>query len=106
MTPGILKQLGDSMAKALADATSEEQAAVSNYDALMAAKTKEVAALTQAIEEKTVRAGSVAVSIVEMKEDLSDTEAARLEDAKFLARGSRRKLWIPRDPLKKALQKG
>merc|ERR1719478_439155 len=81
---GILKQLGDSMSKDLADATAAEEAAIKTYDGLMAAKTKEVAALTAAIEEKTVRVGETSVNIVNMKNDLSDTEKALLEDKAFL----------------------
>merc|ERR1719310_2739491 len=51
----------------------------------MAAKTKEVNALTKSIESKTVRVGELAVEIVQMKQDLSDTQSALLEDKKFLA---------------------
>jgi len=82
---GILKQLEDSMTAALGDATSTENGAIKDYDGLMAAKTKEVQAATAAIEQKTVREGELAVDIVNMKNDLSDTEAALLEDKKFLA---------------------
>merc|ERR1719262_749806 len=51
----------------------------------MAAKTKEIAALTKAIEEKTVRVGQLGIEIVQMKDDLTDTEEALYEDKKFLA---------------------
>merc|ERR1719277_392778 len=51
----------------------------------MNAKKKEVAALTASIESKTVQTGEVAVSIVEMKGDLADTEAALAKDKEFLA---------------------
>merc|ERR1719189_1596411 len=51
----------------------------------MAAKTKEVKACTDAIEAKTKRIGELGVAIVDMKEDLSDTERAYMEDKKFLA---------------------
>ena len=44
--------------------TSAEEAAIKAYDALMAAKTKEVNALTKAIEEKMTRVGELAVEIV------------------------------------------
>jgi predicted nucleic acid-binding Zn-ribbon protein len=80
-----LKELGDEMSRDLADTTATENDAIKSYDGLMAAKNKEVAACTAAIEEKTVRVGELAVSIAEMKNDLSDTEAALLEDKKFLA---------------------
>merc|ERR1719478_238087 len=75
----------ETMSKDLAEATKSEEAAITSYDGLMAAKTKEVAANTQAIETKTVRQGELAVEIVNMQNDLSDTEAALIEDQKFLA---------------------
>merc|ERR1719281_2184836 len=66
-------------------ATAEENEAIKTYDELMAAKTKEVDALTSAIEEKMTRLGELQVELVEMKEDLDDTSKALLEDKKFLA---------------------
>eukprot|EP00929_Paragymnodinium_shiwhaense_P080330 TRINITY_DN4187_c0_g1_i1.p2 TRINITY_DN4187_c0_g1~~TRINITY_DN4187_c0_g1_i1.p2 ORF type:complete len:726 (+),score=323.18 TRINITY_DN4187_c0_g1_i1:64-2241(+) len=82
---GILKEMDDQMTKDLDEATSEENASKASYEELMAAKTKEVNALTKAIEDKTIRTGETAVNIVQMKNDLSDTEAALLEDKQFLA---------------------
>merc|ERR1712072_1042669 len=75
----------DIMNKELAEASAAEQAAIKSYNELMAAKEKEVNALTKAIEEKMVRLGNLQVEIVEMKEDLDDTNKALLEDKKFLA---------------------
>jgi len=82
---GILKQMGDTMAATLADATGTEKGAISAYNGLIAAKQKEVAALTSTIESKTAQIGELGVSIVQMKDDLSDTQAALLQDKKFLA---------------------
>jgi chromosome segregation ATPase len=82
---GILKQMKDTMSKNLAETTSTENAAKSTYEELMSAKTREVEALTAAIEEKIKRIGDLGVSIVQMKNDLSDTQEALLEDKKFLA---------------------
>merc|ERR1719316_2585730 len=73
------------MNKELAEATAAENAAIKAYEELMAAKEKEVNALTKSIEEKMVRLGKLQVDIVEMKEDLDDTGKALLEDKKFLA---------------------
>merc|ERR1719498_571750 len=81
----ILKQMTDTMNKDLAEATSKENSAIKAYDELMAAKEKEVGALTKAIEEKMVRLGKLQVDIVEMKEDLDDTNKALAEDKNFLA---------------------
>jgi len=82
---GILKQMQDEMEADFAEAKAAEEAAIKAYDTLMQAKTKEVNALTKAIEEKMQRAGELAVEIVEMKNDLGDTAAALIEDKKFLA---------------------
>merc|ERR1719343_313468 len=81
---GILKQLMDTMAKGLSEEIATEKAAVAAFEELAAAKKKEIEALTGAIEAKTMQSGELAVSIVEMKDDLADTEAAMLEDKKFL----------------------
>merc|ERR1719161_2064745 len=75
----------DTMSKTLSESEAEEASAISSYEELMAAKTKEVNALTKTIETKTVRIGELAVAIVQMKEDLDDTSKQLLEDKKFLA---------------------
>eukprot|EP00408_Alexandrium_pacificum_P063938 CAMPEP_0171176556 /NCGR_PEP_ID=MMETSP0790-20130122/11795_1 /TAXON_ID=2925 /ORGANISM="Alexandrium catenella, Strain OF101" /LENGTH=702 /DNA_ID=CAMNT_0011641447 /DNA_START=87 /DNA_END=2195 /DNA_ORIENTATION=+ len=82
---GILKEMGAEMSKSLAEATATEEAAIKNFEDLVAAKQKEVGALTKSIETKMKRSGDLAVEIVQMKEDLSDTEEALMEDQKFLA---------------------
>merc|ERR1740123_1814197 len=82
---GILKQMGDTMAADLASATKTEEEAIKTYDDLMAAKKAEVDALTAAIEKKLKQIGELGIEIVEMKEDLSDTEAALIADKEFLA---------------------
>merc|ERR1719265_999877 len=82
---GILKTMHDEMSKDIADQDAAEAAAISAYDALMAAKTREVNALTKALEEKMTRVGELAVEIVQMKNDLGDTGEALAEDKKFLA---------------------
>merc|ERR1719336_2243032 len=51
----------------------------------MAAKKKEVLALTKAIETKLARVGDLGVAIAQMKNDLGDTEAALVADKEFLA---------------------
>jgi len=81
---GILKQMGDTMTANLGDATTTEEESLKTFDALVAAKTKEIDALTASIEEKTSSIGELGVQIVQMKEDLSDAEESLLEDKKFL----------------------
>merc|ERR1719490_553098 len=81
---GILKTMGDEMAAGLAEATKAEEAAIAIYEKLMAAKKKEVAALTKEIETKLTRIGDLGVEIAEMKNDLGDTQEALIADKKFL----------------------
>merc|ERR550525_751864 len=73
------------MVKGLADATAAEEAAIKSYEETMAAKKKETSALTASIEAKTTQSGELGVEIVQMNEDLSDTQASLAEDKKFLA---------------------
>merc|ERR1719264_864051 len=82
---GILKQMGEEMAKGLAEATSQEEAAIKSYKAMMAAKMKEVAALTAAIESKLKKIGEVGVAIAAMSNEQGDTVEALAADKKFLA---------------------
>jgi chromosome segregation ATPase len=82
---GILKGMGDTMAADLASATKTEEEAIKTYDDLMAAKKAEVEALTAEIEKKLKRIGELGIEIVEMKEDMTDTEAALMADKEFIA---------------------
>ena len=52
------------MSKSLAEATAAEKAAIQAFDELVAAKTKEINALTSALEAKMTRWGNLAVEIV------------------------------------------
>jgi len=81
---GILKTMLDEMNADLADAQATESKAVSDYEALMAAKKKEVDALSAMIEQKLTRVGDLGVEIQEMKNDLGDTADGLADDAKFL----------------------
>jgi len=82
---GILKTMHDEMSAEFAEEKAAEEAAITAFDQLMAAKTKEVNALTKAIEQKMTRSGELAVEIVQMKNDLGNTAEALEEDKKFLA---------------------
>jgi chromosome segregation ATPase len=82
---GILKELKGDMDKSLAEIEADEEAAVKSYDELMAAKSKEVSALTQAIETKSVRVGELGVNLASAKIDLEDTEGALVEDRQYSA---------------------
>jgi len=80
---GILKTILDEMSAAFVDATAVENAAIDNYEALMAAKKREVATLQKQIETEMTRIGELAVKIAAEQNDLEDTKEALSEDQKF-----------------------
>ena len=82
---GILKQLLEDMEKEYAEITEAENTAIAEFESLVAAKNKEIAAATTAIEVKTEKNGELAVSIVNFKNDLADAQEAFGEDEVFLA---------------------
>jgi hypothetical protein len=82
---GILKQMKEEMEHELADAKEAEAESVANYEALAAAKKKEIEACTKAIEVKTARYGEVSVAIAETENELEDKKEGLEEDKKFLA---------------------
>merc|ERR1711957_953105 len=81
---GILKTMNDEMTADLASATAAEEAGITAFDGLVAAKTKEINALTTAVETKTARVGTLAVKIAEFSNDLEDTIEDLAESKKFL----------------------
>merc|ERR1719214_506415 len=82
---GILKQLLENMEGDLKEITDTENAAIAEFEGLVAAKEKEIAAATEAIESKLERKGQLAVEIVNKKNDLDDAKESLAEDQKFLA---------------------
>merc|ERR1719197_860678 len=76
--------MSDTMEANLKTATSEENAAIKDFDALVAAKTKQINALTSEVESKTSRIGELGVELVTQKEDLDDTTKSLIEDEAFL----------------------
>merc|ERR1719486_1683069 len=72
------------MQATLDTATSDEQASIKDYDELVAAKTKQINALTKEVESKTSRIGELGVELVTLKEDLDDTTKSLAEDQAFL----------------------
>jgi len=82
---GILKQMENEMAKALEEAETAEAEAIKAYDALVAAKQKEVETLNAQIEAKLTRKGELGVELAGGLNELEDTEISVKEDEKFLA---------------------
>merc|ERR1719498_1704983 len=82
---GILKQMDDEMSAALHDAIEVEESRQIKYKTTAKALTKEIAELTEAIETKTKKIGDTGVAIVQMEDDLDDTQKDLGDDKKFLA---------------------
>jgi len=82
---GILKSMNDEMDSDLNGAISAEAVAAKGFEELAAAKKAEIAANGEAIESKTKRSGSLAVSIVTTDDDIADTTADLSETQAFLA---------------------
>jgi len=82
---GILKNMKDEMEKDIGSAKETEEAAVASFNELKAAKNKEIAATTEAIESLTKRSGELAVSIVENKNAAEDAAEEAADAAEFLA---------------------
>jgi len=80
---GILNTMAEEMKKEIAEAEEDEAKSVSDFQSLVAAKKKEINALSKLIEEKLQRVGDLAVEITQNKNDLSETKAALSEDSKF-----------------------
>jgi len=81
---GILKTMVEEMAERLADIEKAEAEAVANFEALSSAKSKEIAAATEAIEEKTARTGELAVKIATDSNDLKSVQGALAADESYL----------------------
>jgi len=82
---GILKSMGDQMSKDLSDSTDSETAATTNYEALMAAKKKELATLQGQIEVEMERIGQLGMEVAEFENDIEDTKQALAADEAFRA---------------------
>jgi len=80
---GILKGMKDSMEANLASAVADEQKAAEGYAELKASKEKEIEVATESIESKTSRAGQLAVSAVQNKDGLEDSQDELKEAEKY-----------------------
>merc|ERR1719298_63160 len=82
---GILKGMKDDMEAELKEAIAQEEKSIAGFADLKASKEKEIEMATEAIETKTGRAGELAVSIVQTKDSLEDTQVELADTQKFLA---------------------
>merc|ERR1719305_2251665 len=72
------------MKSVLSDGIKNEKESIKSYEKLMESKGQEVEALTASIDEKMKLVGELGIDIIEMKEDLTDTEDQLIKDKDFL----------------------
>jgi hypothetical protein len=82
---GILKAMGDNMAKDLADAQKEELRSEIDFQNLQAAKLGEIASATKQKEAKELQLSDLLYKVSQSKKELEDTQKQLEEDQKFLA---------------------
>merc|ERR1719379_1523236 len=93
------------MEGSLSKAVADEEAAVSGYTELKASKEQEAEAATEAIETKQTRAGELAVSVVQVADDIDDTSEEVADSEKFAKQleeqcGVKEKEWAEREKLR------
>ena len=81
---GVLKQMKIEFGKNLKDMQGTESSSATEFEALKAAKSSEIAAGEKLIKEKTAQLGRTKVALAEAAEDREDTEAALEADRAFL----------------------
>merc|ERR1719456_533169 len=102
---GILKAMKDEMEASLKEAIADEEKAVAGFADLKGSKEKEVEMATEAIETKTVRAGELAVSVVQTKDALEDTTEEVADTEKFISQlesqcATKEKEWAERSKMR------
>merc|ERR1719265_278174 len=81
---GILKGMKDDMEAELKEAIAQEEKSIAGFADLKASKEKEIEMATEAIETKTGRSGEIAVSVVQTKDSLEDTQEELSDTEKFI----------------------
>merc|ERR1719456_735428 len=102
---GILKQMKEEMEGSLAEGIANEEKAVAGFGELKASKEEEQAVATKAIETKQGRAGELAVSVVQVANDIEDTTEEVADSEKFAKTlekecGTKEKEWAVREKLR------
>jgi len=81
---GILKGMKDDMEAELKESVAQEEKAAAGFADLKASKNQEIEVATEAVETKTQRSGEVAVSAVQTKDAVEDTENELADTEKLL----------------------
>merc|ERR1719197_797583 len=70
---GMLKAMKDELSRDIATLTKNEEAAVAGFADMKASKEKEIEFCDESIETKKERVGTLAVEIVQLKNDIEDS---------------------------------
>eukprot|EP00747_Dinoflagellata_sp_TGD_P160200 gnl/TRDRNA2_/TRDRNA2_177952_c3_seq2.p1 gnl/TRDRNA2_/TRDRNA2_177952_c3~~gnl/TRDRNA2_/TRDRNA2_177952_c3_seq2.p1 ORF type:complete len:716 (+),score=284.20 gnl/TRDRNA2_/TRDRNA2_177952_c3_seq2:94-2241(+) len=102
---GIMETMIEEMSAALKEIEETEAKAISDFDSLVMEKTKEGESLQVMIEDKLTRTGELAVEVVELKNELEDTQESLAEDEKMLNGleekcAAKKKEWAERQKLR------
>jgi hypothetical protein len=82
---GVISQMLEEMTEDLKEMTASEAERKASFEALVRAKTKEIAAATRAVETKMERAGTLSVANSQDKDDYEDTEEVLKKDTEMLS---------------------
>merc|ERR1719387_1987658 len=93
------------MEKDLKDLDPPEEKAIAGYADLKSSKEKQIEMATEAIETKMARKGQLAVSVVQTKDSLEDSEQELADTEKFAEQlkqqcGTKEKEWAEREKLR------
>merc|ERR1719421_889594 len=82
---GMLKAMKDELSRDIAALTKNEEAAVKGFGEMSASKEKEIEFADESIESKKERVGTLAVEIVQLKDEVEDSMKEADEAKKFAA---------------------
>jgi len=80
---GMLKAMKDEVSRDIATLTKNEEAAVKGFGDMSASKEKEIEFADESIESKKERVGTLAVEIVQLKDEMEDSAAEATESEKM-----------------------
>merc|ERR1719316_2059981 len=80
---GMLKAMKDEVSRDIATLTKNEEAAVKGFSDMSTSKEKEIEFADESIESKKERVGTLAVEIVQLKDEIEDSAAEAAESEKM-----------------------
>merc|ERR1719261_944414 len=101
----MLKAMKDELTRDLAKLKKDEEAAVKGFADMKASKEKEIEFADESIESKKERVGTLAVSIVQLKDEVEDSMKEAEEAEKFAATldkqcAAKKKEWAVRSKMR------